>query len=98
MKVGQSAAEPGSRFRELIRSDQVGLQQMKRQFERHAQRSGRAYPGRLGRSTIRSDRAQTEIRAIRTGPVGLLVDSEAGFREHRRLQRWLQQCDEGTRL
>ena len=82
-------------FRELIRSNQV---QMKRQFTRHAQRSGQAYPGRLVHPTIRADQALTERRPVRTGPVGLLVDSEAAFRENRRLQRLLLQCDEEGRF
>ena len=83
----------GANFRELIRSNQVVLQQMKRQFTRHAQHSGRAYHGSLAHPTIRSDQAQTELRPVRTGPVGLLVDCKAGFRENRRLQRLLRPRD-----
>jgi hypothetical protein len=98
LKVDQPVAEPGANFCESIRSNQVVLLQMKKQFTRHAQRSGQAYPGRLVHPTIRADQALTERRPVRTGPVGLLVDSEAAFRENRRLQRLLLQCDEEGRF
>jgi hypothetical protein len=84
---GQPAAELGEKFPSIIRSNQVVLQQMKRQFTRHAQPSGQAYPGRLAHPTIRADQAQMALRPGRTGPVDLLVDSEAAFLENRRLQR-----------
>lgn len=83
-------------FRELLRSNQV--QQMKKQFRRHAQRIGQACPGCLVHPTIRADRAQTELRPVRTGPVALLVGSKAAFRENSQRQRLLQQCDDGKRF
>jgi hypothetical protein len=81
----------GANFRELMRSNQV--QQMKRLFTRHVQRSGRAYPGRLVHPIIWSDQTQTEIRPVCTRPEGLLVDSATALFENTRLQGLLQQCD-----
>jgi hypothetical protein len=91
LKVGQPAVEPGANFRELLRGDQV--RQMKRQFTRHVQRSGRANPGRLVHPIIRSNQTQTEIRPVCARPEGLVVDSAAALLENTRLQRLPQQCD-----
>ena len=66
---------------------------MKRQFTRHVQCSGQAYPRRLVHPVIRLDQTQTEIRPVRTRPEGLLVDSAAVFPENIRFQRLLPQCD-----
>jgi hypothetical protein len=98
VEVWSSGGKPGVNFRELILGNEVVLQQMKRQFTRHAQRSGQAYPGRLLRPTIRADQAQTELRPVRTGPVGRLVDCEAAFSENRWPQHVLQQRHEDGRF
>ena len=90
---GPPAAEPEANFRELMRSNQFVLQQMNRQFTRHVQRSGKAYPGRLVNPLIRSDQTQSEMHPGRTRREGPLLDSAAASLENMRLQHSLQQCD-----
>ncbi|RDK06912.1 hypothetical protein DN412_29080 [Cupriavidus lacunae] len=66
---------------------------MKRQFTRHVQRSGQAYPGRLAEPMIRSVQRQSKIRPVQPRPEGLLIDFAAASLESMQLQRLLQQCD-----
>ncbi|KJK24377.1 hypothetical protein UB46_10825 [Burkholderiaceae bacterium 16] len=76
-----------------MRNNQFVLQQMNRQFTRHVQRSGKAYPGRLVDPLIRSDQTQSETRPVGIRPEGLLVASAAASLENMWLQRSLQQCE-----